>query len=75
MVQDFEERLEQQKAVKETLRRKVQENEQLFHEMADKKKQATDEAEKAWETAKQVEKDVDYLTRETTLLLDDLQAQ
>lgn len=38
---EMEDRLEQQKAVKESLRRKVKENEELFHEMTQKKQLAS----------------------------------
>ena len=47
----------------------------MFHEMAEKKTQATNEAADAHKETKMIQKDVEYLTRETSLLLDDLQAQ
>jgi hypothetical protein len=61
--------------VKETLRRKVKDNEALFFEMVEKKKQAMEEAMNSRKEIVQHEQDVAYLTKETAMLLDDLQTQ
>lgn len=59
---EYEDRLEQQKAVKESLRRKVKENEELFHDMTQKKQLAAQECKDALAEVSMFRDDVAYLT-------------
>ena len=59
---EFEDRLEQQKAVKESLRQKVKENEEAYHEMSQKKQLAAQECKDALSEVSMFRDDVAYLT-------------
>ena len=61
--------------MKENLRQKVREVEEAFHDMADKKKRASQEAKQAAAEAVQFREDVAFLTKETSVLLDEIRKE
>ena len=69
---DLEERLDQQRAVKENLRSKIKELEGMFDGLTNKKNKAQSELREAIEESASFREDVSYLTKETEALLDDL---
>jgi hypothetical protein len=75
MVFELEDRLESQKAVKESLRKKALESEQLFNEVLNKKSVAIKERDHAREEAERFKEDVSYLTNEAAMLLDEIKAE
>ena len=72
---DYEERLEQQQAIKENLRTKVKSLESTCSELAAEKKQAVKEMQQSVAEVVQFRQDVDFLTKETSQLIDELQAE
>lgn len=73
--EQLEERLEQQKVFKENLREKVKSMEEICGDVTAKKQAAMAEKDQAIAEAVQFREDVAFLTRETTQLLDELQAE
>ena len=69
---ELEERIEQQKAVKDNLRRKVKDNEENMMVMTKEMSKCQHENKEAQQELAQFRDDVCYQTKETSALLDDL---